>query len=100
MFPPKPSQNPQEWLNGLWSSLQRGGFHFGQEAHLELGSDGSIQMKSKMAEPLPERVRGTVTAYMKQYARACGWNLKVSFRKGYCELEASSRAESKASKKA
>ncbi len=99
MFPPKPSQNPSEWLNGLWSSLQRGGDHFGQDAHLETTPEGKTAMRSRMARQLPKDLQPVVTTYMKQYARACGWRLNVKFSKGYCVLEAASSAESSASKK-
>jgi hypothetical protein len=100
VFPPKPTKNPQEWLKALWSSLQRGGHHFGAEAFLEQGSDGSVRMQSKMHEELPDSMRPMVKAYMRQYARASGWTLKkLSFRKGYCEIEASSSALSSSSTK-
>ena len=100
MYPPKPSQNPQEWLNNLWASLQRGGHHFGSEASLEQGSDGSIRLRSRMNERLPDTAKRAVTAYMKQYAKESGWRLKVAFKKGYVELEAASKDASSSSKKA
>lgn len=99
MYPPKPSDNPSEWLNGLWLSLQRGGDHFGGDAHLERGDEGQVLLRTKMARPLPKEIKPVVLTYMKQYARICGWNVKVRFDKGYCLLEASSRAASSASRK-
>jgi hypothetical protein len=100
MFPPKPSPNPTEWLNGLWSSLQRASDYFGEDGHIERGSDGSVRARSRMLKPLTKDIKPVVLAYIKQYSKACGWNVKVKFEKGYCLLEAASRAESSASKKA
>lgn len=99
MFPPKPSTNASEWLNGLWSSLQRAGDHFGSDAHLENGSDGSVRLRTRMEKALPKEIKPVVLTYMRQYARICGWDVKVKFEKNYCVLEASSRAASSASKK-
>lgn len=98
MFPPKPSDNPQEWLNGLWLSLQRGGDHFGGEASLHENEEGDFIVRSRMNADLPSNIRKTVTAYMKQYAQASGWDLKASFKKNYVELLLS-RAASSSSKK-
>lgn len=53
-----------------------------------------------MSKPLTKDIKPVVLSFMKQYARACGWNVKVKFEKNYCLLDASSRAASSASKKA
>lgn len=52
-----------------------------------------------MEKPLPKEMKPVVLTYMRQYARVCGWNVRVKFEKNYCFLEASSRAASSASKK-
>ncbi len=52
-----------------------------------------------MNEVLPKEMRKTVTNYMKQYAKECGWKVKVTFSKGYVELAAASIEASSASKK-
>lgn len=59
--------------------------------------DGELRIRSQMKEVLPEGMRRSVTSYMKQYAEASGWRLKISFKKNYVELVAS-RASSRASK--
>lgn len=96
MFPPKPNDDPREWLDGLWSSLQRAGHHFGNEADIQPTEEG-VEMRAQMNETLPTAMKGPVLDYMKKYARACGWRVSVRFEKRYALVRAS-RASSNASK--
>ena len=52
-----------------------------------------------MNTPLPKDAKKPVVTYMKQYAKACGWTMRVKFEKNYIALIATSNPASRASKK-
>lgn len=98
MFPPKPTENPKDWLNGLCCSLQRAApiladtatIHFDNVEHLEI-------VLSFQERPTPEQ-RKLLTRYIFLYSRACGWLVRVRQQKNYLVL-AASRAASRVAKK-
>ena len=98
MFPPKPSDNPDAWLTSLWQSLMRAGDHFAEGGELHRDDEGRASLRIRMSTPLPKEAKKPVVAYMKQYAQACGWGMRVKFEKNYIALIATSKPVSRASK--
>lgn len=98
MFPPKPSDNPHEWLTGLWQSLMRAGDHLAEGGQLQEDEEGRTHLRIRMNAPMPKDVKKPILEYMRQYARACGWKMQVKFEKNYICLIASSKAASSASR--
>lgn len=99
MYPPKPSNNPLEWMNAMWQSLQRASDCFGGEA-VARPEDDELVLDVRLTGALTKEMKEAASTYMKKYARACGWRVNVAFKKGYVRLSAASRPASSASRNA
>lgn len=102
MFPPNRTSSPHELLNNLWSSVQRGGAFFSQDARVEQNDEGLYSCLLHYAPGgVPKEVRPALEKYMRGYARASGWTIKsLRFKRSHAVVElAASRAASSLSKK-
>jgi len=86
-------------LSNMYASLSRAGEHFSGEATFQPNEKG-FEATFRMQLPMPDTARKSATSYMKQYAAASGWRLRVKYEKGYVRLFAlPAKAESKPSSK-
>jgi hypothetical protein len=98
MFPPETSYDPMIWVDGLWRSLSRAGNHFGQDALIEKTERGATRIMIPLKAALPPGAAKPILGYVREYARACGWQIeKTSLQKHYL-LFIASIAKSKVSR--
>ncbi len=90
MFPPKPTEIAEEWVSGLWESLQRAGDDFLDTAYVEPLDDKTVEVVLYAKNPISTASQPYISNYAMEYGRACGWLVKhVRFRPGYVAFEAS-----------
>lgn len=94
MFPPTPTNNPQEWLQDLYSSLKRAGDHFSDDAVLQQNGDETT-LVLYLRDKLPDDGPRLLSRYIKEYSKAVGWSTKVSCTQRYVRLISSIRKDSK-----
>jgi hypothetical protein len=76
MYPPKKTEDPQEWIRGLWESLSRAGDHFHDEAIFQEQEHGyAVFIGIRGGTSLPPGAAEFVKKYVKHYAQACGWKV-------------------------
>lgn len=86
MFPPQETEIVEEWVGGLWASLQRAGGHFTEEATIER-LDEEVVVTLYLKDCLPNNAKLSVMNYIKEYARQSGWKAKyVHHKKNYVSL--------------
>ena len=96
MFPPEPTSSADDWMKGLWSSLQRGGPAFGRDVRCRENEEG-FEIVVPLEHPLSAAAKKPLVTFMRQYSKACGWPLKsVRITNHYMALVASRAASSKA----
>lgn len=102
MFPPKPTANPNEMLNNMWSSVTRGGEAFLEQGRIIPRDGDNIECVFYLAPGgVSKEAREPLKKYMRGYARASGWSMQsLKFTPRYAAfLMAPSKATSKAAKK-
>lgn len=75
MFPPKPTDNLQQWVMGVGESLARAGDHVSGSANAVEVPKG-IQVTLYLREAVPAHMRKYVVGYVKAYGKESGWNSK------------------------
>src|SRR5215204_4316558 len=72
MFPPRPTEDPREWLAGVGASLMRAAHHFNGQADSYLQDEG-LRVKFFMGHAVPVRDRDLVRSYVKSFAKEAAW---------------------------
>ncbi len=75
MFPPEKTDDPYRMLQGVLGSLARAGSIFRQDVLVE-PEEQDLKVTLYLGDRIPPRGFEPMRAYMRGYARECGWKIQ------------------------
>lgn len=91
MFPPKPRNTAEEWVEDLWLSLQRAAPQWSDAADVEM-DEGKASVTLFLNDRLDSTYRKTVGRIIRDYAKEAGWKVEKILLKDYVVFFVASKA--------
>lgn len=76
MFPPQPTDRVEKFLEGVLSSLVRGGLELIGDINLDRIENGKFSVMVRILREMPDESLVPLKNYLKLYAQESGWKLE------------------------